>query len=466
MALYHVHVKTFSRGKGDSAIAACAYRLGVALRDERTGCTHDYTKRRGVYGSFSCAPDHAPAWASDPATCWQNAEAAEKRKDACVAREFELSLPRELTPAQNDALAREVAQHLVDRFGFAVTVGLHDFGTQPHAHILATTREINPDGFGAKTRDLDNRASGTVDEVRALVGACINRALAAAGHSVRVDHRSYANQCLDAIERGDVARALALAEMVPTVHEGKGHRARQRRTRNQRVREHNNNRTGSVITALEGATAPEPPHKLSASSTTALTPSIRSGSPRPEGMRMQTSFTAEDVEYTEVGSGAIYPPGNTIPDFVVLPLSHRSYGWVLRHYETPVHIDVSVKTETVLVFRDRSTITDHGDQVSARGGTPRAQAERICALAIAKHWTCITFTGNPDFLSEAFAQALRLNLPVHTQNDEQRALLAELEAATPTPVLPTRAGIAGKLDARGQAKPPASPRRIGHFRRR
>ncbi len=223
MALYHVHVKTFGRGKGDSAVAACAYRLGVSLRDDRTGRTHDYTKRRGVYACFSCAPDDAPTWAHDPGACWQNAETAEKRRDACVAREFEFSLPRELTPEQNEALARDVAQRLVERFGFAACVGLHDFHTQPHAHILATTRVINANGFGLKTRELDNRASGTVDEVRAMIGARINHALAAAGHSVRVDHRSHADQHADAIANGDLARAIELAGKVPTVHEAKGH---------------------------------------------------------------------------------------------------------------------------------------------------------------------------------------------------------------------------------------------------
>lgn len=457
MALYHVHVKTFSRGKGDSAVAACAYRLGVSLHDERTGRTHDYTKRRGVYVCFSCVPDDAPTWANNPGACWQNAEAAEKRRDACVAREFEFSLPRELTPEQNEALARDVAQRLVDRFGFVACVGLHDFHTQPHAHILATTRAINADGFGPKTRELDNRASGTVDEVRAMIGARINHALAAAGHSVRVDHRSHADQHADAIESGDLARAVELAGKVPTVHEGKGPRARRRRDRNKQVRARNADHAQRLVTTLEAATSldptPIPPHPLS----TALRPA----DPFPPTLNgettMQTMNTVQDVEYVEASAGAIYAPNSKrIPPnsrFV----SVAAYEWALRHCEKLTHVDMSEPVRVLLTFHDRSTLADHGNRLSASGGTPREQAERMCALAVAKNWTGIEFNGSPDFLREAFAQALRHNLPVHAQDDEQRALLIELETARHAPKLLARSGLAAKLDARTAREEQSAP---------
>lgn len=46
MAIYHTRVKTFSRAKGHSAVAAAAYRAGLSLVDERTGARHDYSQRR------------------------------------------------------------------------------------------------------------------------------------------------------------------------------------------------------------------------------------------------------------------------------------------------------------------------------------------------------------------------------------------------------------------------------------
>src|SRR3546814_18537864 len=95
MAIYHLAVKSVSRSTGRSAVAAVAYRAGVCLENERDGLVHDYTRRGGVEDAFIVAPEGA-AWAQDRSALWNAAEAAEKRKDAKVAREYELALPAEL----------------------------------------------------------------------------------------------------------------------------------------------------------------------------------------------------------------------------------------------------------------------------------------------------------------------------------------------------------------------------------
>src|SRR3546814_2968237 len=46
MAIYHLAVKSVSRSTGRSAVAAVAYRAGVALENERDGLVHDYTRDR------------------------------------------------------------------------------------------------------------------------------------------------------------------------------------------------------------------------------------------------------------------------------------------------------------------------------------------------------------------------------------------------------------------------------------
>ena len=48
MAIYHATTKPISRSSGRSATASAAYRAGVEIKDERTGLTHDYSKRGGV----------------------------------------------------------------------------------------------------------------------------------------------------------------------------------------------------------------------------------------------------------------------------------------------------------------------------------------------------------------------------------------------------------------------------------
>ncbi|WP_085216913.1 MobA/MobL family protein [Methylomagnum ishizawai] len=64
--------------------------------------------------------------------------------------------------AEREAIARQLAEHLAERYGVAVAVALHQPSEQGdernhHAHILMTTRRMEADGLGAKTRELDDK---------------------------------------------------------------------------------------------------------------------------------------------------------------------------------------------------------------------------------------------------------------------------------------------------------------------
>ena len=48
MAIYHLHCKVFSRSKGQTAIAAAAYRSGTKLEDHELGTVSDYLKKKGI----------------------------------------------------------------------------------------------------------------------------------------------------------------------------------------------------------------------------------------------------------------------------------------------------------------------------------------------------------------------------------------------------------------------------------
>ena len=124
MAIYHLAVKSVSRSTGRSAVAAVAYRAGVCLENERDGLVHDYTRRGGVKDAFIVAPEGAE-WAQDRSALWNAAEAAEKRKDAKVAREYELALPAELDAGQRRDLVRAFAEDICDRYGVAVDAAIH-----------------------------------------------------------------------------------------------------------------------------------------------------------------------------------------------------------------------------------------------------------------------------------------------------------------------------------------------------
>ena len=222
MAIYHLSVKTISRSAGRSATAAAAYRAGVEITDERMGEIHDYRRKGGVESAAVILPDNAPEWARDRSQLWNAAEQAETRKNSTVAREFEIALPAELSPAERERLAHDFTRELVERHGMAADVAIHAPGKEGdnrnhHAHILLTTRRLTPDGLGEKTRELDSAKTGAaiVKEWRERFAQLQNERLREAGHTAQVDHRSHA-------ERG--------AQAEPTQHLGPTATAIERRT--------------------------------------------------------------------------------------------------------------------------------------------------------------------------------------------------------------------------------------------
>jgi hypothetical protein len=201
MASYHLAVKTVSRSAGRSATAAAAYRSGAAIACEREGVVHDYTRRSGVDHAEIVLPDGAPEWAADRTALWNAAERSETRKNSTVAREFEIALPVELDADQRRDLALDFAREIAARHQVAVDVAIHAPGGEGdnrnhHAHLLLTTRQLGPEGLGAKTRELDQKQSGEVDHWRERWAEIQNLALERAGSAERVDHRSHAERGL------------------------------------------------------------------------------------------------------------------------------------------------------------------------------------------------------------------------------------------------------------------------------
>lgn len=198
MAIYHLHVKNISRGSGRSVVAAAAYRAGETLPNEAEERVSAFGGRRDVLHNEIVLPDGAPDWMADRARLWNAVEAVEKRKDARLAKEIEVALPRELSKPVWMALARQLAAVYAAK-GFVADFALHDDGTahNPHVHMLLTTRVIESDGFGGKIRSADGRQF--VEDARALWGKLANEALVTAGLGVAVDPRSHAQAGIDRV---------------------------------------------------------------------------------------------------------------------------------------------------------------------------------------------------------------------------------------------------------------------------
>lgn len=136
MAIYHFHAQVINRSQGRSAIAAAAYRSGTALVDERTGLTHDFTKKNDIIEHTILLPEEAPDIFKDRETLWNAVEASEKRKDAQTAREINIALPRELNNQQNWQLALDYVNAEFVSKGMIADVAFHrGHGEIGRAHV-------------------------------------------------------------------------------------------------------------------------------------------------------------------------------------------------------------------------------------------------------------------------------------------------------------------------------------------
>ena len=196
MAIYHLTAKVISRARGQSITAAAAYRSGSALRDERYGLTHNYTRSRKAAHSEIMSPDGAPAWVHDREMLWNRVEAGERRKDSQLARAIEIGLPVELSHAESVALVRDyIAQEFVSKGMIADFSIRRNDTNNPYAQILLTLREATPSGFGPKMRHWNRKAN--LIEWRSAWAERANQHLARAGHAVRIDHRTLEAQQIE-----------------------------------------------------------------------------------------------------------------------------------------------------------------------------------------------------------------------------------------------------------------------------
>ncbi len=236
MPLFHFHVAQIRRSKGQSAVAAAAYRAGEKLRSEYYGEDSDYTRKGGVVCSEILRPSHAPAEYADRETLWNAVEKAEPHPKAQLAYSFDIALQNEFSMEENIALAR---QFLSDEFvsrGMIVDFAVHQPDKKagipnPHIHVMCPIRPLEPDGtWGAKQHRvyaLDESGNRVRDEVGNYVFNAIpttdwgkpetlehwrqtwanrcNQRFAEKGIPVHIDHRSYERQGID---------------QIPTVHEG------------------------------------------------------------------------------------------------------------------------------------------------------------------------------------------------------------------------------------------------------
>jgi hypothetical protein len=202
----------------------CSVKVG---RTGSGGSHADYITRTGKYATKEkddlehSESGNLPAWADSPKDFWRAADEHE-RANGTVYREFEIALPRELTPAQRLNMVREfVQQEIGDRHAY--TFAIHnpratiEGGEQPHAHIMFSERQRDaiereaaqyfkrwnakaPERGGCQKA---NKAATSTERKTALVkfrerfASMQNRHLAKHGHKAEVTHLSLEAQGID-----------------------------------------------------------------------------------------------------------------------------------------------------------------------------------------------------------------------------------------------------------------------------
>ena len=194
MAIFHESFQIIGRSSGSSSVAAAAYRAGQSLEDQRTGIKHDYTKKTGIVHAEIILPKGASQSFKMREVLWNAVEQSEKRKDSQLAREINISLPRELSRTEQIELIRDYVTSQFVNIGMCADITVHDNGNgNPHAHVMLTMRGINENGeFGLKETKWNNRDN--IELWREAWAIAVNSVLERQNFDDRIDHRSFERQ--------------------------------------------------------------------------------------------------------------------------------------------------------------------------------------------------------------------------------------------------------------------------------
>ncbi|MCD8217391.1 MAG: MobA/MobL family protein [Clostridiales bacterium] len=197
MAIYHFSMKIIGRGgksrHGHSGVEAVGYRSGTKIESEWSGITADYSRKKGIVYSEIMLSANAPASFYDRATLWNSVEMCEKRRDSQLARDIEVSLPKELSLSEHKKIMQDYCSQFVDA-GMCVDFNIHDKGDgNLHCHIMLTIRALDENGkWLSKSRE-------NAEKWRASWAETVNRYLEKNGFEERIDHRSNAERGLEEI---------------------------------------------------------------------------------------------------------------------------------------------------------------------------------------------------------------------------------------------------------------------------
>ncbi len=397
MAIFHLHIDSYRRSRGRTAIGGAAYRRGLKASCPVSGRRFNFrTKEEVAFSEFIPAQDDLTDYSqlSNLLNLYEAIERAEKHPRATLGREIEAALPHELALPQQVELVRAFVAEVRQRFGAErafFDFSIHDKQNNAHAHICMAEREQSAPFVFEKTKRRDWDGESFVSACREIWQAQTNSALEQAGINQQVDCRSHADRGI---------------KVLPSFHEGKAAYF------NSEVKKMNDiiQQTNQEIKAR--LIIPEEVIDIEELRTTE-TPAVCFN---PDDMK---------VERAKLAGFPYRLARKQYEGFSILGLSYINY----KH---PKRI--------TLWFDDRASVVDMGSRITASGGTAKANAERVVELARMKGWKRIVFSGDEEYLREAFRQALAKGLEIATDGERQQTLLktilAEIQPQAGAQVLP------------------------------
>lgn len=428
MAIYHLHITSYKRSLGRSAIGGAAYRRALKASCPESGKRFNFrSKEEVIYSEFVPAQNDPTDYTqlSNLLKLYESIERTEKHPSATLGREIEGALPHELSLPQQVELVRAFVAEVRQRFGAKrafFDFSIHNEPNNTHAHICMSERDQTAPFVFEKTKRRDLDGGAFVSACRNIWQTQTNLALEKAGISQRVDCRSHADRGL---------------KVLPSFHEGKAAYF------DSEVKKMN-----EVIktTNQQLLKAPTTPPEDMASTYLASLPAQEFG-----------VIENADPELTK----SLYQ----------YRLAASIYGGFSIHGLT--YCQLKNKKYVTLYFADRSTLVDHGSEITAHAGTAKDNAKRVVELAVLKKWQVVRLSGSLAFVEAAMMNALAAGLEVSPIDDEQRELWARIQAtvkaatveqvnanAAPTAPLSLKA-LGAKHGNRGGDPAPQQPRQRG-----
>ena len=221
-AIYHMKVRTGSRGGGQSARACAAYI------EREAEYSREADKAEEVVYTES---GHMPEWADAEAGALAYWDAADlyERSNGRLYKSVEIALPLALDPDQQRDLAVQFAHSLTDAEQLPYTLAIHaGKGENPHCHLMISERandelERSPEHWFKRYNAAEPEAGGAQKstalkpkdwllETRAAWAEQTNAALKEAGLEIRIDHRSLEAQGIERVPGIHLGPAAAAME--------------------------------------------------------------------------------------------------------------------------------------------------------------------------------------------------------------------------------------------------------------